>query len=580
MTADPNNPDSLQPDLREERIGALLNDFFDRKSRGEAVDESAFLAQHAEFADELREHLRGLDLIRDLGSSGSAGSSDALDDRTRPAVGSSAVDALAPNPTPLPTIPGYDIKKQIGRGGMGIVYKAVQKSTARTVALKVLLEGPFATDVARRRFEREIALAAQLRHPNIIPIHDSGDIDGRLYYAMEHVYGQALNDYVRIHNLPTAARLKIFTRICDAVSHAHQRGVIHRDLKPGNILVDGHGVPHVLDFGLAKAGSLADANTSMTAQIIGTPAYMSPEQAAGDPGGIDTRSDAYSLGVMLYELIVGRMPYDTNVSIGKILHNIAHTEPVAPRKIVPDLDADLEAILLKALEKERDRRYQSVDALATDIRRHLDGAPISAVPVTGLYLVRKTLLRHRRITTVAVLLIVAGLSGSVLLRRSINNSQQTQEHVRNLEHDLTEQKQQLKELQEERARADQDRIAKAQQEAAAAKQALEMLTNLHMTDMPAEERKKVGELTTKVVSAFTSENKAAASVTALSDIVKALAEIDTAPTTQPSGQTPLPSNPGRAVKERPEAYIRALEAMRALLIQQMTGQPATAPAKP
>jgi serine/threonine protein kinase len=396
--SDSNQNESFAEDPREVRIGELINEFFDRRQSGESLSEEAFLAANSEYARELREHLGGLDLIKDLGSSGSDVTREAP---VRRGTGSSAVDPLAASSVQPPEIHGYQILKQIGRGGMGVVFKAIQVSTKRVVALKLLLEGPLASESARRRFEREIALAAQLRHPGIIPIYDSGEADGRMYYAMEHVFGLALGDHARSHNLDIKSKIDLFVRVCEPISHAHMRGVIHRDLKPSNILIDGAGDPHVLDFGLAKAGSLEEnVNTSITAQIVGTPAYMSPEQASGDPTGIDIRVDVYALGVILYELLTGQMPYDTNCAIGKVLHNIAHAEPPSPSKICPKLDQDLSTIILKALNKRKEDRYQSVDSLAGDLKRFLAGEPITAKPVSSIYLLKKIIFRHKLVSAV------------------------------------------------------------------------------------------------------------------------------------------------------------------------------------
>jgi len=558
--------DSTDP--RDERIGALLNDFFDRRARGEAISEAAFLAENQEYRDELREHLRGLDLIRDMGS-GSA--NDLADDRTRPVGGSSAVNALPA--MALPKITGYDVQKQIGRGGMGVVYKAVQKSTSRVVALKVLLEGPFASDTARRRFEREISLAAQLKHPCIIPIFDSGQFDGRLYYAMEHVYGHGLTEYLKVNPITVQAKLRLFARICDAVGHAHQRGVIHRDLKPGNILVDGAGVPHVLDFGLAKAGSLADAELSMTAQIVGTPAYMSPEQAAGDPGGIDTRSDVYSLGVMLYEMMTGTLPYETNVSIGRVLQNIAHAEPVLPRKLQPKLDTDIEAIILKALEKDRENRYQSVDLLATDIRNHLGGSPISAVPATGLYLLKKGLARHARLIAISACLILAAAVTLGVLNRSVRKVEETRAQVNELKADVAKGDQQLV---EERAAAEQQRQASA---------ALAQLTELFVSgsaeDLPPEQKKLLSELMRDTASIFGKRDKAAAIPELLGKVTRAVIDAQVNSQTTPPSAASQPAEEVKKKKEQDEVYKRILELMLQAVTQQAVGSAATsAPANP
>jgi serine/threonine protein kinase len=414
MTPDgPSPADSLGDSPREQRLGELVNEFFDAAERGENPSQEEFLARYPEYAEELREHLGGLDLLAGLAT---PSSNRTRSGRTPIPKGSSAANALADG-RPLPAIPGYDVHKQIGRGGMGIVYKAMQLSTKRLVALKLLLEGPFASDGSRKRFEREIALAAQLRHPNIIPIYDSGVSDGRMFYAMEHIYGLALGDHVRAHNPDIKARLRLFAKICSAVGHAHLRGVIHRDLKPSNILVDGAGEPHILDFGLAKAGTFGDMSTSLTAQIIGTPAYMSPEQAAGDPAGIDTRTDVYSLGVILFEMLTGAMPYETNVAMGKILHNIAHAEPEAPGRVNPKIDVDLSTIVLKALEKNKDTRYQSIDSFVSDVQHYLADEPISVRPPSGTYLLKKLIYKHRMAVGLCSILVLLTGGGLLAIRQ-------------------------------------------------------------------------------------------------------------------------------------------------------------------
>ncbi len=414
MTKDGDNPgESLELDPQEARLGELINQFFDRRQSGEDLTEEGFLAEHSEHADALREHLVGLNLLDGIGSSSQRPTLPG--EETTVATGSSA-GAVGGRPPPMPEIPGYEILKLIGRGGMGLVYKAKQHSTQRSVALKLLLEGPLASDQSRRRFEREIALAAQLKHPNIIPIYDSGTCDGRMYYAMEYVRGRSLNDHLSANKPDIPTKLRLFADICDAVRHAHQRGIVHRDLKPSNVIVDADGKPHILDFGLAKASSLLDATTSITAQIVGTPAYMSPEQASGDPDAIDIRTDIYSLGVVLYEMLTGHMPYDTSGSMGKVLDNIAHAEPEPPRHHDKRIDAELAAIVVKALEKAKDDRYQSLDALTSDVARYLAGDPISVRPASGLYLLRKAFWKHRLVVGVSAALILIGASILLIVR--------------------------------------------------------------------------------------------------------------------------------------------------------------------
>ncbi|MCG8406801.1 MAG: serine/threonine protein kinase [Phycisphaerales bacterium] len=461
MTDQSNPDDTLGGNPDEERIGELINEFFDRRQRGEDLSHDAFLAEHEEHADELRQHLAGLNLLEGMGSSSKQ--VNLPGDKTKLAEGSSGAHSIRDSELPPPQIPGYEIHKLIGRGGMGLVYKAVQISTKRQVALKVLLEGPLASAQARRRFEREIELVAQLRHTNIIPIYDSGSSDGRLYYAMAYVRGLSLTDYLGAHRPDLQRRLRMFSQVCEAVRHAHQRGVVHRDLKPSNILVDSEGVPHILDFGLAKAGTFGDMTTSITAQIVGTPAYMSPEQAAGDPSGIDVRTDIYSLGVVLYETLTGHMPYETNISMGKLLENIAHAEPVSPSSHDSKIDGELSAIMMKALEKSKDDRYQSLDAFHSDIMRYLAGEPISVKPASGLYILKKAVWKHRLLVGVATALVVITGALALVVRHFVTQLDQKETAIRQQEEQLKAKEEKLKHskemLEHQRAEAEKARAA-------------------------------------------------------------------------------------------------------------------------
>lgn len=416
-SSNPDNPlESWAGSPRELRVGELLNEFLDLRASGQPVPPADFLKRHPEFAEDLSRHFEGLGLLENIGAMAPGGSFIPAVVETQ-AIGETIGRQRDSGEPAFPAIDGYELMRELGRGGMGVVYKALQQSTHRVCALKLLIDGPVASAATRKRFEREIALSAALKHPNIVPIYESGEADGRMYYAMEYVHGRNLTAFAGDHKLPVRRRLELFVDVCKGVSHAHQRGVIHRDLKPSNILVDADGEPHIYDFGLAKAGSVPDLQISMSAQLVGTPAYMSPEQIGGDTNAIDTRTDVYALGIILFELLTGQMPYPVTSNIAQTFQNIAHADPARPSKINRDIDEDVETITLKALAKSKDDRYQSATELATDIERYLAGDAILARKASLWYLARKAISRHR-LQALIVLLAVATLITAFLLTRT------------------------------------------------------------------------------------------------------------------------------------------------------------------
>src|SRR5271154_3097234 len=341
----------------------------------------------------------------------------------------------------------YKLLQQIGEGGCGVVYMAEQEEPVRRqVALKVIKLG-MDTRTVIARFEAERQALALMDHPNIAKVLDAGATEtGRPYFVMELVRGIRITDYCDQNNLSTRQRLDLFIQVCQAIQHAHQKGIIHRDIKPSNILVtlhDGVPVPKVIDFGIAKAteGRLTDATVyTQLHQFIGTPAYMSPEQAEMSGLDIDTRSDIYSLGVLLYELLAGSTPFDANElmspGIDAMRKTIREKEPVRPStrfatlkgedltttarrrsadksKLMHQLKGDLDWIVMKCLEKDRTRRYDTATGLAAELRRYLNNEPVVARPPSTAYRFQKAFRRNKIVFAAGTAIAAALLLGII-----------------------------------------------------------------------------------------------------------------------------------------------------------------------
>lgn len=310
-------------------------------------------------------------------------------------------------------VEGFEILEPIGEGGMGTVYLAEQLSPSRTVALKTIRPG-LVGEQASRRFQREAEALAKLSHPGIAKVFEVGVAEsfGRPvpYLAMEFVNGVPVTAFVRETQLTTKQKLKIIIAISDAVAHAHERGVVHRDLKPANILVDADGQPRVLDFGIARiTDDQGDPGTlqTETGQILGTAAYMSPEQASGDPRSIDERSDVYALGAVAFEILSGRLPHDVHgLPLPEALGLIRDADATLLGSVAPTLRGDLQVVLAKSLEKEPERRYQTVAEFRDDLRRFLEDRPIVARRPSSFYQLRKFTRRHKAL--------VGGLCGVII----------------------------------------------------------------------------------------------------------------------------------------------------------------------
>lgn len=382
---------------RWERIGQLYHEACERT----AFERNVFLAQACHGDEELRREVESL-LQQNVSRDGP--------------LERIAEDVARAWPGPM-SIGRYRILSLIGEGGMGAVYEAEQEHPRRTVALK-LVRTALAAPELLRRFQQESQALGRLQHPGIARIYEAGAADTALgpqpYFAMEFIRGLSLLEYAEARGLNTRQRLELIVKVCEAADHAHQRGIVHRDLKPGNILVDESGQPKILDFGVARIID-KDANATRHTSygdLVGTLAYMSPEQVLADPSQLDARSDVYSLGVLLYELLAGHPPYEVNRQLPEAARVIREEDP-APLSV----PRDLEIIVRKALEKNKGRRYTSAAELAGDLERYLTNEPILARPPSALYRARKFAVRHKALvgaTAAVFLVLLAGTTVSTL----------------------------------------------------------------------------------------------------------------------------------------------------------------------
>jgi serine/threonine-protein kinase len=354
------------------RLAEALDGYCREAGEGRDPDPQACLKRHPDVAGELAGCLEGLAAMEELRR--------ALD-----------------GPPPAPHHVGdFELLGEIGRGGMGVVYRARQARLGRTVALKMIRAAGMASAAEAERFRNEAAIVAQLDHPNIVPVYEVGEHDGQLFYCMKLIEGGSLADRIDQFRADPRAAARLLVTVARAVHHAHQRGILHRDLKPSNILLDSEDSPHVTDFGLAKRLT-SDSHLTQSGALVGTPSYMAPEQTSGHRGLTTTVTDVYGLGGVLYALLTGRAPCEGETLL-ETLDRVRGCEPERPGSLNRRVDRDLETVCLKCLHKEPGQRYESAEALAKDLERWLTGQPIKARPVGRLGRLWRWCGRHPALT--------------------------------------------------------------------------------------------------------------------------------------------------------------------------------------
>jgi eukaryotic-like serine/threonine-protein kinase len=398
------------------------------------TERTAFLNDVCSDAD-VRKEVDGL-----LAAYGRAG--QFLEPPPPPSRGSGSADLYRQTPGgPERRVGRYIILERLGEGGFGVVYRAEQTEPVRRYAALKIVKLGMDTQEVLKRFNAERQAVAMMDHPNIATIYDGGVTDGgRPYFVMELVIGEPITDYCDKRQLGVIERLGLFLPVCRAVQHAHQKGVVHRDLKPSNVIItirDGQAVPKIIDFGIAKAlhTPLTDASMMTSrGQFIGTPQYMSPEQTRLDGGHADTRSDVFSLGVLLYELLTGSTPVDETTLRGKdfaeLPSQIAGKRGLTPPRLASELVGDLDWVVMKAIEKDPAARYQTVDALIEDIERHLKHEPVTAGPPSKVFALKKFAKRHKAWFWAGSVVGATVLLGSAVLLASWLHARTTEQELR------------------------------------------------------------------------------------------------------------------------------------------------------
>ncbi|REK21255.1 MAG: hypothetical protein DWQ45_23030 [Planctomycetota bacterium] len=427
------NPTAEEPDTNP-RLNAAIARFLDEEASEVGCDRARLLDDFQEVRSDLQDFLGAHDRMNEL----AAGLRPTTSVLGRPDADATLLNPSTPAKAPSrapPTLPGtdreesslpvaegrvryfgdYELLEEIARGGMGVVYRARQVTLNRVVAVKMILSGQLASRQDIQRFRAEAEAAAHLDHPGIVPVHEVGEHNGQHYFSMGFVNGPSLTSELSDGPLAPQRAATLVRNVAEAVGYAHGKGVIHRDLKPGNILLDQSGQPRITDFGLAKRLRVETSLTA-TGQILGTPSYMPPEQAAGRADSVQVTADVYSLGAVLYACLTGRPPFQAANPV-ETMRQVLEQEPVPPRQFNPAIPKDLETICLKCLEKSRRRRYRSMRNLSADLDRFLDGKPVEARPISSSARVWRWCRRRPLVASLSVLLILSMVIGTTLSLR-------------------------------------------------------------------------------------------------------------------------------------------------------------------
>ena len=391
----------------DDLLDLIYHEILLREELGEEPGLDEYLRRFPQFDGAIRDQFRVHEAIRFAGRAGDDGGAEPGAKLLTLAI-ENAVAAATP-----PQIPGFEVIRELGRGGMGVVYLARQAGLNRMVAIKMILAGEYSRPRDRARLRAEAEVLARLAHPNLVQIHETGEHQGHPYFSMEYVEGGRLSDALRGTPWEPGPAARLVETLARACQSAHERGVIHRDLTPSNVLLSSSGEPKIVDFGLAKLAGGAARRTA-SGEILGTPGYMAPEQAAGGSKDVAPAADVYALGAILYELLTGRPPF-VGASILDALAQVARDDPIAPCRLQPKIPRDLETVCLKCLNKDIARRYATAAALAEDLRRFRDGEPVRARPIGAAQRAARWARRRPGVAALLALCTTGALAALVLI---------------------------------------------------------------------------------------------------------------------------------------------------------------------